>query len=287
MQSTKRLLQWPGDEDTDFSRNQAVRTIAITNLKGGCGKTTTSVNLAAALALKGYRTLLVDLDPQGHATLGLGIVPENQKYTIYNVIVDPRVRLERVLCRTNIPKLMVAPSNVLLSGAEAALMPMKEREYVLLDRLKGYERYFDYCIIDCSPSLSLLTLNALDAATEVIIPMQTHYYSIEGLKQVLETLDVVQNRFNPLLNIRGILLTMAEQGTVLARDVEKQMRDYFGPLVLRTVIHRNIRLAEAPAAGESIMTFDGNNLAAKEYRQLAEEICHEKIRIAQTDFVHI
>lgn len=264
-----------------------MRTIAITNQKGGCGKTTTSVNLAAALALKGYRTLLIDLDPQGHATLGFGIIPENQKHTIYDVITDPTLHISKVLVRTNIDKLLVAPSNVLLSGAEAALMQMEDREYVLMNRLAGMERYFDYCMIDCSPSLSLLTLNALDAATEVIVPMQTHYYSIEGLKQVLETLEIVQKRFNPLLSVRGILLTLAEKGTVLCRDVEQQMRDYFGDLVLRTVIHRNIRLAEAPAAGESIMTYDGNNSGANEYKQLAEEICYEKIRIAQTGYVHI
>ena len=264
-----------------------MRTIAITNQKGGCGKTTTSVNLAAALALKGYRTLLIDLDPQGHATLGFGILPENMKRTIYDVIANPKVPLAHVLVQTNIPRLALAPSNVLLSGAEAALMHMENREHVLLSRLGGYERYFDYCVIDCSPSLSLLTLNALDAATEVVIPMQTHYYSIEGLKQVLETLNVVQDRFNPLLNVRGILLTLAEKGTVLCEDVEKQMRDYFGDLVLKTVIHRNIRLAEAPAAGESIMTYDPDNTGAREYRQLAEEICYEKIRIAQTDIVHI
>lgn len=264
-----------------------MKTIAITNQKGGCGKTTTAVNLSAALALKDYRTLLIDLDPQGHATLGFGIIPENQKRTIYDLIINPQVRMEQILCRTNIPKLLLAPSNVLLSGAEAALMHMKEREHILLNRLKGYAQYFDYCIIDCSPSLSLLTLNALDAASEVIIPTQTHYYSLEGLKQVLETLDIVQNRFNPLLNIRGILLTLAEHGTVLCKDVERQMRDYFGELVLKTVIHRNIRLAEAPGAGESIMTFEASNTGAKEYGQLAEEICYEKIRIAQTDFVHI
>lgn len=264
-----------------------MRTIAITNLKGGCGKTTTSVNLAAALALKGYRTLLIDLDPQGHATLGLGIIPENRKRTIYDVIANSAVPLQCVLVQTNIPKLILAPSNVLLSGAEAALMQMKDREYVLMKRLEKYERYFDYCIIDCSPSLSLLTLNALDAATEVMIPVQTHYYSIEGLKQVLETLDIVQNRFNPLLHIRGILLTLAEQGTVLCKDIEEQMRDYFGELILKTVIHRNIRLAEAPGAGESIMTFDPDNQGAKEYMELAEEICYEKIRLTQTDFVNI
>jgi chromosome partitioning protein len=268
-------------------QEKTVRTIAITNQKGGCGKTTTAVNLAAALALKGYRTLLIDLDPQGHATLGLGIVPENQKRTVYDVIVNPDVPLQRILVQSNIPRLIIAPSNVLLSGAEAALMHMKDREYVLMRRLERYERYFDYCIIDCSPSLSLLTLNALNAAAEVIIPVQTHYYSIEGLKQVLETLDIVQNRFNPLLHIRGILLTLAEQGTVLCKDIEDQMRGYFGELVLKTVIHRNIRLAEAPAAGESIMTYDRTNSGAKEYMQLAEEICYEKIRLTQTDFVNI
>jgi chromosome partitioning protein len=264
-----------------------VRTIAITNQKGGCGKTTTSVNLAAALAQKGFRTLLIDLDPQGHATLGFGIIPENLKRTIYDVIVDPKLPLQRALVKSNIPRLIIAPSNVLLSGAEAALMQMKNREHVLMHRLQQYERYFDYCVIDCSPSLSLMTLNALDAANEVIIPVQTHYYSIEGLKQVLETLDIVQNRFNPILSIRGILLTLAEEGTILCQDVEKQMREYFGELIMQTVIHRNIRLAEAPAAGESIMTFDPENAGAIEYRQLAEEIYNEKIRITQTDIVHI
>ena len=264
-----------------------MRTIAITNQKGGCGKTTTSVNLAAALALKGYRTLLIDLDPQGHATLGFGIIPENQKRTIYDVIVNSKLPLQQGLVQTKIPRLILAPSNVLLSGAEAALMGMSDREHVLMNRLQRYERYFDYCIIDCSPSLSLLTLNALNAASEIIIPMQTHYYSIEGLKQVMETLDLVQKRFNPLLSIRGILLTLADHGTVLCRDVEQQMRDYFGELVLKTVIHRNIRLAEAPAAGESIMTFDPKNSGAIEYKQLAEEICYEKIRLTQRDCVHI
>ena len=264
-----------------------MRTIAITNQKGGCGKTTTSVNLAAALALKGYRTLLIDLDPQGHTTLGFGIIPENRKHTIYDVMINPDLSLQRVLVQSNIPQLIIAPSNVLLSGAESALMQMKSREHVLMRRLEQYERYFDYCIIDCSPSLSLLTLNALDAATEVIIPVQTHYYAIEGLKQVLETLDIVQKRFNPLLTIRGILLTLAEKGTVLSKDVERQMRDYFGTLILNTVIHRNIRLAEAPGAGESIMTYDPRNPGAIEHKQLAEEICYEKIRIAQTDLVNI
>ncbi len=264
-----------------------MRTIAITNQKGGCGKTTTAVNLGAALAQHGYRTLVVDLDPQGHATLGLGGVPENIEKTIYDVLVDPTLRLPQILLSTQIESLMVAPCNVLLSGAESKLSSMADREYVLRNRLAAVEPYFDFCIIDCSPSLSLLTLNALIASDEVIVPVQTHYYAIEGLKQVLETLDIVRERFTPGLKIGGILLTLAERRTRLSADVQRQMREYFGNLVFETVIHRSVRLAEAPSAGQSVMTYDPRSNGAVEYNQLAEEICHEKVRITKTDFVHI
>ena len=264
-----------------------MRTIAVTNQKGGCGKTTTAVNLAAALALKGYRTLIVDLDPQGHATLGLGLVPENLEETIYDVLVDPQNNLPDILQPTTIEKLIVAPCNVLLSGVESHLSEMQDREYVLRNRLATIEPYFDYCIVDCSPSLSLLTINALVAATDVIVPVQTHYYAIEGLKQVLETLDIIQTRFNPALKINGILLTLAERRTLLSKDVQRQMRDFFGDLVFQTVIHRSVRLAEAPSAGQSVITYDPKCLGAIEYNQLAEEICHEKVRITETDCVHI
>jgi chromosome partitioning protein len=264
-----------------------VRTIAITNQKGGCGKTTTAVNLAAALALKGYRTLLVDLDPQGHATLGFGLVPENLEKTIYDVLSNPHIRLAHTLQTTALSGLMVAPSNVLLSGVESILAGMNDREYVLRNRFATVEPFFDYCIVDCSPSLNLLTLNALVAATDLIIPVQTHYYAIEGLKQVLETLEIVQTRFSPGLKIGGILLTLAERRTMLSQDVERQMRQYFGPLVLQTVIHRNVRLAEAPSAGQSVLTYAPASSGAAEYNQLAEEICHEKVGITETDCVHI
>ena len=264
-----------------------MRTIAVTNQKGGCGKTTTAVNLAAALALKGYRTLIVDLDPQGHATLGLGLIPENIEKTIYDVLASPDVMLSHILQPTNIDRLMVAPCNVLLSGVESQLTEIHDREFVLRNRFAAVEPYFDYCIIDCSPSLSLLTLNALVAATDVIVPVQTHYYAIEGLKQVLETLDIIQARFNPGLKVSGILLTLAERRTLLSQDVQRQMREYFSELVFQTVIHRSVRLAEAPSAGQSVITYDPKCLGAIEYNQLAEEICHEKVRTTETDRVHI
>lgn len=249
-----------------------MRILTVTNQKGGCGKTTTAVNLGAALAQRGFRTLVVDLDPQGHATLGFGITPEKCRLTVYNTLIEPATPISSVLLETAVPLLMVAPANVLLSGAESQLLSMPERELVLKRRLEPVQLFFDYCIIDCSPSLSLLTLNALTAASDILIPVQTHYYAIEGLRQVLETLDLVKERFNPQLRICGILLTLAERRTMLSADVEKQMREYFGEQVFRTVIHRNVRLAEAPSAGQPAITFDPSCAGAQEYIQLAEEI---------------
>lgn len=264
-----------------------MKTLAITNQKGGCGKTTTAVNLAAALAMKGYRTLLVDLDPQAHATLAVGIVPENCYYTIYDVIIDPSLPIMQALWTTRIENLEHAPSNVLLSGAESYLAYCRGREFMLRQRLAAVAGRYAYCIIDCAPSLSIMTLNAMIAADELIIPVQTHYYAIDGLRRVLETVEVVKEKFHPSLHVRGILLTMAERRTLLCKQVEEQMRQYFGELVFKTMIHRNIRLAEAPSADQPVMTYDPHGSAAMEYTQLAREICYEEIGITQTDCVVI
>jgi chromosome partitioning protein len=262
-----------------------MRTIAIANQKGGCGKTTTAVNLSAAFARLGQRVLLIDFDPQAHSTLGLGHNPEAFDKTIYDALTNPQVPVSRVIVSTNVENLNLAPNNILLSGIEYDLVSMYGREHVLSQKLGSLNGNYDICVIDCSPSLSLMTLNALVASTDVIIPVQTHYYALEGLKQLLETIDIVQERFNNNLKILGVLLTFVESRTTLSKQVQQQMRSYFGDLVFDTVIHRTVRLAEAPGAGESVLSYAPNSKAASEYINLAEEILNGKAQdgIAQGD----
>ena len=254
-----------------------MKTIAVANQKGGCGKTTTSVNLSAALARSGKRILLIDLDPQGHATLGVGLDPEEFSKTIYDVIVDPYTSLESIITDTEHEGLFVAPSNVLLSGAEPEITPRYARERLLRQAVESLGDHYDFCIIDCSPSLSLLTLNALVASSHVLIPVQTHYYALEGMRQLLETIGIVRKQFNSSLRILGVLLTFFESRTLLSRDVQQQTKEHFGKLVLNTVIHRCVRLAEAPGAGEPVLTYDAKSKGAKEYMALAEEIIADEI----------
>ena len=254
-----------------------MKTIAIANQKGGCGKTTTAVNLASALAMSGKKVLVIDFDPQAHTTLGLGCNPDTVDKTIYDAMTDIQIPVSQVVVSTHIGGLNLAPSNILLSGVEFKLASIPGREYVLNTQLGSLNGDYDICVIDCSPSLSLLTLNALVASTYVIIPVQVHYYALEGLKQLLETIDIVKERFNPHLSILGILLTFVEGRTTLSQQVQKQMREFFGDLVFNTVIHRTTKLAEAPSAGESILTYAPDSNGAAEYMALAQEIDNGKI----------
>ena len=261
-----------------------MRTIAIANQKGGCGKTTTAVNLAAALALKGQRVLAVDLDPQAHTTLGLGQNPDRLTATVYDVLTDVRGELSQVVTDTDIELLKLAPCNILLAGAELELTIVFGREFVLGEKLEAIKDEYDVCVIDCPPSLGMLTLNALVASTDVIGPGEAHYYAMEGLKQLLETVSIIRERFHPCsVKILGLLLTFVETRTTLNKQVQNQMREFFGSLVFDTVIHKAVRLAEAPSAGQSILTFAPDSKGAAEYLALAEEIRNGRALAEEVD----
>jgi chromosome partitioning protein len=268
---------------------EIMRTIAIANQKGGCGKTTTAVNLAAAMAEMGRKILLIDMDMQAHTTLGVGIDPETVVKSTYDVMSDPVTGPTEAILHTKMAGLDIMPSNILLSGLDVEMAHKPGREFVLKRKVEMLRDQYEFCIIDCAPSLSLLTLNALSLSDYVIVPVQTQYYALEGLKQLLETLDIVRNRFNPHLSILGVLLTFYEGRTLLSRDVEQQMRDYFREKVFKTVIHRTVRLAEAPSAGESVITYDPASKGAEQYRALAREVCDVETqrRTTEKSVLHI
>ncbi len=250
-----------------------MKTIVVVNQKGGCGKTTTAVNLAAALAEQQRNVLLLDLDPQAHATLGFGLDPDDLERTIYEAATRPGIRLADVLVPTAMPRLTLAPSSVMLASADVELARTPGRELILGSLLKPVREKYDVCVMDCAPSFGVLTIGALVAASDVIVPVQAHYYSLEGLRRVLETIRLIRERFHPCSaeNLR-ILLTLVESRTTLSKQIQLQMREIFGALIFQTVIHNDVRLCEAPSAGESVLQYAPRSRGAKEYRAVAAEI---------------
>lgn len=247
------------------------KIIAIANQKGGVGKTTTSVNLGAGLATLGKRVLLVDIDPQGNTTSGVGINKADVENCIYNILIDEIAPHEAIL-ETKIDGLHIIPATIQLAGAEIELVSTISRELRLKKALGMVKQQYDYIIIDCPPSLGILTINSLTAADSVIIPIQCEYYALEGLSQLLNTVRLVQKNLNPHLRIEGVLLTMLDARTNLGIQVIEEVKKYFQEKVYRTIIPRNIRLSEAPSHGQSIITYDPRSKGAEVYTELAKEV---------------
>jgi len=247
------------------------RVIAVANQKGGVGKTTTAINLAAALALEGMSALLVDLDPQGSATTGVGVHPGGPEDTIYEVLLGGRPAAE-VINHTSVDALDVLPATRDLVGAEIELVGVSGREHRLYEALATVRAQYDFVVIDCPPSLSLLTVNALRAADAVLVPLQCEYYALEGLTALLDTVGRVRETLNPTLALEGLVLTMFDGRNSLARQVQDEVRTHFGDQVFRTVIPRNVRVSESPSHGVPVLVYDPGSRGASAYRGLAREL---------------
>jgi len=252
-----------------------MRIFAISNQKGGGGKTTTTVNLAACLMSKNKKVLLIDLDPQGNATSGAGINKSEIEYSIYEVLIG-QTSLKNSIIKSKDGLFDVCPANQALAGAEIELVGIEQREYILKKEIESLNKAYDFILIDCPPALSLLTVNALVAANSVVIPMQCEYYALEGLSDLVNTIKKVKKSLNPNIEIEGLLRTLFDKRNILAKQVSDQLAAHFGSKVYETIIPRNVRLAEAPSHGKSVISYDKSSKGAKAYLALADEILRGK-----------
>lgn len=252
-----------------------MKTVAFCNQKGGVGKTTSSVNIAAYFGKMGHKTLLVDMDPQGNAGSGVGINKYRVEKSIYHALIG-ETELSNIIRKTEFENLFVAPSNRDLIGAEIELMQAYARENKLVNALNSVQNNFEFCFIDCPPSLNLLTVNALTAASDVIIPVQTEYYALEGISELMHTIELVRQALNKDLNICGIFLTMFDSRNNLANQVVEEVVSYFKEKTFKTIIPRNVKLSESPSHGEPILVYDSKSKGAETYQQLAREV-HERL----------
>ena len=246
------------------------RIIAIANQKGGVGKTTTSINLSACLSALGKKVLAIDMDPQGNMTSGLGIDKDNVEYTVYDLIIG-ETEIEKVICKDTLENLDVLPTNIDLSAAEIELIGVDNKEYIIRDAVDTVKEMYDFIIIDCPPSLSMLTINAMTTADTVLVPIQCEYYALEGLSQLIHTIDLVKERLNPKLEMEGVVFTMYDARTNLSLQVVENVKENLNKAIYKTIIPRNIRLAEAPSHGLPINLYDPKSAGAESYMLLAEE----------------
>lgn len=265
-----------GSGETQFQKRLSVhlRPVAVTvmNQKGGCGKTTTVVNLSAAMALQGYRILVVDMDPQAHASLGFGVSVNHLRRSVYDMLLNDKIAFEDIVTPSGIDGLDLLPSTIRLSAAQLELANISRGEMVLKRCLKRVDKNYDFVFIDCPPTLNLLTLNALCYASKVIIPIQTHYYALDGMKELFRTINAVRSQFNPQLDVLGILATLFDKRIQIAVDMLEALRDYFKTQMFETVIHHNVKLIEAPMVQKPVVSYAPGSAAADDFQRLAQEV---------------
>ena len=252
-----------------------VRIIAVANQKGGVGKTTTAINLSACLAEAGKKVLIIDADPQGNSTSGLGFEKNEIEKTVYEILLD-EIKIQDALLNTCVENLQILPSNINLSGAEIELIGREKREYILSNAINNIKDNYDFIIIDCPPSLNLITINALTSADTVLVPIQCEYFALEGLEQLLHTIGLVKERLNPSLEMEGVVFTMYDARTNLSMEVVEEVKKDLGENIYKTIIPRNVRLGEAPSHGLPIILYDSRSKGAESYRLLAEEVIEKE-----------